>query len=359
VTAPDYKKYSMKVESKLLKEAMYELKSTINNKRIHYTIKKNGQVVQDEAIKTENDECGIVKFEMFFFPLGRADEKWSYKVFKVRDIARMTQEFGGIKIYRDGFRVKPYGDPGDDWLGLNFKRMQRFGKKVPSNNQIIGYVYISRDRNNNLLDTTTREGLIHNIAYHHMIKFIEDSISAFSLYRRETETEINEKDKPKVEISDNFSRLKTIVDKSDLKERDRKAAKAIIEDVESDISRVEQESIGTMQVYRNLAALGITVSSISHEIAAPIGIVMHTSAALVRDVRNNSISDADLITNLEIIESNIIKIQEFIQYLLGFASATSKKRVDLNIKDVFPNILNPFRKVLEKRGINIVVNINP
>jgi signal transduction histidine kinase len=359
VTAPDYKKYSMKVESKLLQEAMYEFRSSLNSKHIHYTVRKNGKIVFDDRIDTENVECGPIKLVMYFFPLDKRDEKWTYKVFKLREINMMIKEFGGLKIYRDGFRVKPYGDPNDDWMGLNFKRLRRFGSKIPSNNQIIGYVYISRDRNNMLLDTTTREGLMHNMAYHHMIEFIDKSITAFSLFRQEAEKEIKNKDKPKIEISDNISRLKKIVEKAPLEEGDKKTAKEIIKDVELDITRVEQESISTMQAYRNLAALGITVSSISHEIAAPIAIIMHTSTGLIHDLRNHSISEAELISGLEIMRSNIGKIQEFIQYILGFASATSKKKTILNVSELFENMLKPFRKVLEKRGIQLVVNINP
>jgi len=26
---------------------------------------------------------------------------------------------GGVRLYRNGFRVIPYGDPGDDWLRLD------------------------------------------------------------------------------------------------------------------------------------------------------------------------------------------------------------------------------------------------
>ncbi len=359
VYAPEFKKYGKKVESKLLKEAMYELKSSISKNRIHYVIKRDGKIVHDDAIKTDNFECGPIKLDMYFFPLDRGDEKTKYKVFKLKEIVTMLKEFGGLKIYRDGFRVKPYGDPGDDWLGLNFKRMQRFGKKIPSNNQIVGFIHVSRDASTNLLDTTTREGLIHNLAYYHMLDFLDRSITAFSLFRRESEKETKKNDKPKAEINDNMDRLKQIVGKADLRAGDRKAAEEIIEDVKSEITKVEQESISTMQVYRNLAALGITVSSISHEISAPIAILLHTSTGLIQDIRSHSISESDLVTNLQTIRSNTVKIQEFIQYILGFASATSKKKVNLNVSDVLNNVLSPFKNVLEKRGVQVIANINP
>jgi hypothetical protein len=35
---------------------------------------------------------------------------------RVRDLLNTE---GGIRLYRNGFRVVPYGDPNDDWLSLD------------------------------------------------------------------------------------------------------------------------------------------------------------------------------------------------------------------------------------------------
>lgn len=65
---------------------------------------------------------------------------------------------GGLMVFRDGFRVNPYGGQDDDWLDLDRKALASSGYKV-SRRQIIGKVDISRDRNPELLDQTNREGL--------------------------------------------------------------------------------------------------------------------------------------------------------------------------------------------------------
>lgn len=71
---------------------------------------------------------------------------------------------GGVSIYRDGFRILPYGDEGDDWLGLDVRRINdpstRFG-----NRQVIGIVEIDQVHNRELIDKTNREGLRENQAY--------------------------------------------------------------------------------------------------------------------------------------------------------------------------------------------------
>ncbi len=65
---------------------------------------------------------------------------------------------GGLMVYRDGFRVNPYGGPDDDWLDLDKKALASSGYKV-NRHQIIGCVKISSKDNPSLVDQTNREGL--------------------------------------------------------------------------------------------------------------------------------------------------------------------------------------------------------
>lgn len=65
---------------------------------------------------------------------------------------------GGLCVYRDGFRVLPYGSPDDDWLDLDRKALASQGYKV-NRKQLIGKVDINSVRNPALTDQTNREGL--------------------------------------------------------------------------------------------------------------------------------------------------------------------------------------------------------
>ena len=70
----------------------------------------------------------------------------------------------GVSIYRDGFRVMPYGERGDDWLELNQRRVNNPTMRV-SNNQIVGVVEITQQENPDLRDRTSREGLVETPGY--------------------------------------------------------------------------------------------------------------------------------------------------------------------------------------------------
>jgi signal transduction histidine kinase len=68
---------------------------------------------------------------------------------------------GGLMVYRDGFRVNPYGGKGDDWLDLNTQAFKSSGYLL-NTDQILGRVSISREANPRLVDQTNREGLRDN-----------------------------------------------------------------------------------------------------------------------------------------------------------------------------------------------------
>lgn len=73
----------------------------------------------------------------------------------VRDL---QTKWSGILLYRDGFRVFPYGEDEDDWLGLDRKALGR-SSYVLNKAQFVGHVQITRTGNPGLIDQTNREGL--------------------------------------------------------------------------------------------------------------------------------------------------------------------------------------------------------
>jgi signal transduction histidine kinase len=84
-----------------------------------------------------------------------------------------------VSVYRDGFRVWPYGEPHDDWLRLDQRRVNNPVVRL-SNNQIVGFVEITGDGNPDLKDQTNREGLVNNQALedlrrliHYVLQFLE------------------------------------------------------------------------------------------------------------------------------------------------------------------------------------------
>lgn len=84
--------------------------------------------------------------------------------------------YSGLFIYRDGFRVLPYGRPDTDFLEFEERRSRHAGTYFFSKRRMFGYIEISRKENEKLKDKSSREGFINNAAYR---DFRTDLISFF------------------------------------------------------------------------------------------------------------------------------------------------------------------------------------
>lgn len=77
-------------------------------------------------------------------------------------IGALLDERGGIRLYRNGYQVPPYGEKQDDWLGLDAKR----GTYAPiSSKTFLGYVALDDPDGGRFEETSSREGLIESAAF--------------------------------------------------------------------------------------------------------------------------------------------------------------------------------------------------
>lgn len=73
-------------------------------------------------------------------------------------LRNLLDQWMGVRLYRDGFRVYPYGSEHDDWLELDKTALKSKGYAL-NRIQLVGQVEIGRLQNPLLIDQTNREGL--------------------------------------------------------------------------------------------------------------------------------------------------------------------------------------------------------
>ena len=116
---------------------------------------------------------GPFKFEMYWFNrrlLSRIEG-----IGELKAVRNLQERWSGILLFRDGFRVFPYGDDDDDWLGLDRKALRRSGYTL-NKTQFIGRVEISRGANPQLVDQTNREGLRETSEQQVLIELLQYAI---------------------------------------------------------------------------------------------------------------------------------------------------------------------------------------
>ena len=128
---------------------------------------------QDKTIKTELYHEGelVFKIEEFNKAYHLLDDvrvviyylnpyKKSY--FK-RQTGFRSVEFGSIFLFLNGFRVAPYGDRGDDWLGLDVRKSQGMQRYL-SSRDIVGRIEV-RASEDSFKPVSSREGMKNTNAF--------------------------------------------------------------------------------------------------------------------------------------------------------------------------------------------------
>jgi signal transduction histidine kinase len=159
--------------------------------------------------------------------------------------------FGGLYIYRDDFRVLPYGRTEADFLEFEKRRTLSAGAYFFSHRRFIGYIELERNKNPNLVDKAGREGFIQNKAYREfkddLIEFFIDIAKRymrsgkddkFDTYRENQLSDIQAKHQKQLDSAKKKNSKTKKAFLENLKECNLK-----IENLESEIVNIEKELI--------------------------------------------------------------------------------------------------------------------
>jgi signal transduction histidine kinase len=385
ITSSEFNLKAKKVESSLLKKAPFRMKATTINSYLHCVIYdgKNRDEREPHKFKIK-PLCGPISFELFVFPQDAAGEsRWTryYEdVLKSTRVTDLLENYSGVRIYRDGFWVKPYGGRGNDWLELDKMRVAR--RNRVGNNQVIGFVKISRDQNPEIKDTTTREKIIENEAFNHMKMIVIQAIKEFNAFREEVR--INQKQlettAPKDQLAvSNIEHSKKLINsldipnstKKDLLEAQSRIASNMKAYSEAKEEEIEKKSVA-IESQTSLVTIGLATAYIAHEVIRPLGNSLTLINSLSSIGEKNHYSQIK--NQIELLRSNIEKLLHFMSFVENYTSMISGSiddkwsKTDVQISELFKRLETGFSKVLNELKIstsfhetpeNIIININP
>ena len=106
-----------------------------------------------------------------------------------RLVEHYLDEHGGIRVYRDGIRVYNYGEPGDDWLGLDLRRVNAPTRNI-SRNIVVGAVDLSLEASHELKEKTNREGFVENSALERLKRIVVGALTPLEVERKKDKDSI-------------------------------------------------------------------------------------------------------------------------------------------------------------------------
>jgi len=221
-------------------------------------------------------QCGPFDVELFVWDRDELESLKQKLGSGIRSIQNDLNSLAGINIYRDGFRVLPYGEPDNDWLRLDMRRVQNPTLRL-SNNQISGYISISADANPNLHDQSNREGLDDNQAYYDLQELVKVILSKLEAIRH------GARRKPKIIEPDTrgdgglFQPVSLSEVKQRIRERlpDDTETVALLERKEEEYAKRVDEIKEVLARYHSLATMGQLVDKVIHEGRQPLASIQN------------------------------------------------------------------------------------
>ncbi|MCK7554051.1 ATP-binding protein [Chitinophaga sedimenti] len=203
-----------------------------------YTSKKIGNFdIRKKLLLKSGDSPKTGPFEFDFRVWDRDNdalrEVASESETKLNEVKAALNEMSGVSIYRDKFRVLPYGDPKIDWLRLDLRRVNNPTLRT-SNNQIIGFVTIELEKNPDFKDQSNREGIVDSESFEQLKEFVIAILNELEVKRYEERPREKENRDGQKGLFNRFS-ISRVVELVETKLPNDKDAKSIVAETEADI----------------------------------------------------------------------------------------------------------------------------
>ena len=380
---------------KILEAASWIISASIDEKDLvsaTYTHPESKEVISTSPTlwsdwlpnRDEAPQCGPLSLEIYYIP--QPDSNITRV--KVKDWKKFMKQQHGVRIYRDEFRVRPYGEPSGrgDWLDLGLRKASSPGGIVQGGwrvgpVQVIGAIFISRLKNNKLNDQTNREGLVETEGFFDLRAFTLKIITEFeelaSEHARRHRPPVNNIDEISRKLDESISKSQEAVnrlteaiatdspEKEELIQNKLREVQKIVEETRlASLKHTEAYASKTEELERekdtlaNLASLGILTVCFGHEAKEFCNLAAITAVELKEtyqagkfmvtpDLENTLISDLDTI-----IDSTKF-VKSFAAFSLGNVNKEKRKRGFVNISTLAKRVQSALNDALERQNIKL------
>ena len=282
----------------------------------------------------------------------------------------------GIRLYRNGFRVLPYGEEGNDWLEIDKTDtnkvkvlIQETNKKIDAyipfgNRNFWGFVEVLDTQKPTLFEeTASREGLIENEALSELKDFLFKSLKKaaekinYQRFLRKDKKEREVKQTVEKTLKEEIKKLQEVINSiTTVSNADTFSSEPISQEIKTLIDNVaqryeveRQQTIETEGMLRVLAGLGLVIGEFAHEIRQFTPAFQGDISFLLRQNLPTDIKEA-----VDDLAQNFKDFQTYASYFdEAITQNTHRELVPLNLQ----SIVDKFSKTVAKDAQNSKISI--
>jgi signal transduction histidine kinase len=273
-------------------------------------------------------------------------------------IKSVANDRGGIRLYRNGFRVLPYGEKGNDWIGLDESSRRRAIIVPHQNISFFGFAEIT-DKDGELFEeTSSREGLIENDAFKELTDFIYRAIASAVLKIAELrkrkgtagqkDWKKKEKDKAEDIVDDAIAAIEDFASKGDdEKKADFKDALNRLKRGREKEKEEKRQLIAEINMLRVLAGLGLVIGEFVHEVQRFLP-AFDVDIVYLRKIVKKSV---EALKRVERLDENLKGFTTYTSYFYEAISRNILRELEpIELRDMVYDFENVIQTDIEKSG---------
>lgn len=220
----------------------------------------------------------------------------------------------GVRVYRDGFRIEPFGSRNADWLHIAEMRAKRAGHAHVVPSRLFGYVEISRISNPQLADTTSRQALLDTQTARNLVTVLRTEVD-----------ELGEVLKAKAEPRWQENRRKQAIE-------------------------AEQARLHT---------LGVMSFGLAHELRQPLQTIRSEAQNIRARLGQLGITDGDVVEAQASIDRGVERIDNNITLVSSIVKASTTEKSKCNLAELVRKEVSLFQPRANTLGVRIEVKTDP
>jgi signal transduction histidine kinase len=333
---------------------------SITQRVFHKRGKRGHAAIETAPIRPEAiEELGPFEVEIYWYNR-RAVEAITGLTGKTNETRELIATWsGGIMLYRNGFRVLPYGEPDDDWLELDKRAFGQAGFLL-NRQQLLGRVTV-HSAHTALSEQTNREGLIQSeaadalIATMMWLMHVEFRNVLNEADKRDRELRLIEAedalrefrgDKAKLESELDELRQKLPPTASSAYERVKSSIHSIVVRCDEAVATAERalgNAVSDREQFVYLAGIGLMTEFIFHELDRA---VRQTATALA-DTRRKHPADASLLS----LEQQLVTLQKRVSAFDEMTGERRQTKSKFDVAEVVRTVIVSHAREFERHGI--------
>lgn len=285
-------------------------------------------------------------------------------------LRRLLDDACGILVFRGDFRIRPYGDQGDDWMELDRERVNNPTLAI-SNNQTFGVVVIAPETESHLQEKSARDGLREDEHYERLRSIVRSVVKELqgrrfairrSVGRIQRAPRVTEMLKELQDYERPLAKIATILKSEGVAPGKIEKVQDLLREEQKNREQIVAKLEETIAIYAGQATLGKVVGIVLHEGNRGIGILKTQSRRipeLIDEMRTHPgpVLIDEILRAMDGIKSALSLVSELFDRIQPLGVRTRTKKGPVRLIGPIKDVIRALQPELSAKRIDIVIDV--